>query len=114
MVSAIFRRTERFGYALLWHCYNVCTIVCGLSEMSWTLHLLFHQIDSFWQLLGTGNSSLHILMMLSMVTALSAITDESKPESSNQFFYCICRNAHQFHLSSDQEMASTYFSIIVE
>ena len=55
-VPAIFRRTERFGYALLSSCFNPCQIVCILSEMSRTLHLLFHWINSSWQLLGAGNS----------------------------------------------------------
>ena len=41
-VPSIFRKTERIGYAQLLHCFNACGIVCALSGMSRTLHLLFH------------------------------------------------------------------------
>ena len=85
-VPAIFRRAERFGYALLSHCFNVCAIVCGLSEMSQTLHLLFHRINYSWQLLYTLVYCDDVINgHIYFSNNNNGLTSVSKPASSKQF-----------------------------
>ena len=57
------------------HCFNAWPIASGLSQMSQSLHLFFHWINSSWQLLEFGKSSLYISTILSVVTSLRVITD---------------------------------------